>query len=128
MGNRPNKPKKDEEIVGSGTMSTNMLRLMNDDVFKKYKVVEVLGTGSMGFVAKARVRTSEVGGTAINRRNPIRRMKIVKRISSRKLADRRETPAFYALKSIQVDRVSKVFLKELKNEMNILRSLVSKNF
>jgi hypothetical protein len=33
---------------GSNTMHSNMLRHRNKDVFKKFKVVQVLGNGSMG--------------------------------------------------------------------------------
>jgi serine/threonine protein kinase len=93
--------------------------MMHDNVFKKYKVIEVIGTGSMGFVAKARIRTKEIGGSALKKKGFLQRKN-----DANSLADRREDPVFYALKSIQVDRVSSVFLEELRNEMDILRRLV----
>jgi serine/threonine protein kinase len=121
MGNIVNKSlDEDEEIVvGKGHMHTNMLRMMHDNVFKKYKVIEVIGTGSMGFVAKARIRTKEIGGSALKKKGFLQRKN-----DANSLADRREDPVFYALKSIQVDRESSVFLEELRNEMDILRRLV----
>ena len=123
--------KEDGTIVGEGTMHSNMMRMMKDDVFKKYKVVEVLGSGSMGFVAKAQLRDKAVGGSAVKRQSKMEKMteKVaslgLKKSSKHdtKISDRRESPALYALKSIQVDRVSEMFLEELRNEMNILRRL-----
>jgi serine/threonine protein kinase len=124
MGNTLNTSKHgdgDEEIKGEGSMHTNMMRMMHDDVFKKYKVLEVLGNGSMGFVAKAKIRSKKVGGTAITMEKT--RIPFVRK-KSNDLADMRVTPVLYALKSIQVDRVSDQFLEELWNEMDILRRLV----
>lgn len=128
---------EDEEIIGEGRMQTNMMRMMNDDVFDKYKVMEVLGSGSMGFVAKARIRNRALGGSAVRKKSVVDSMlpKAGKGITSKitnmipgkrssKITGVREEQALYALKSIQVDRVSELFLEELRNEIEILRGLV----
>jgi hypothetical protein len=72
----------------------------------------------MGFVAKAKIRDKAVGGSAFKKKGLI-----VKR-SSGSLSERRETEVLYALKSIILDRVSPMFLDELRNEIDILRSMV----
>jgi serine/threonine protein kinase len=122
MGNSLNRNGDgDEEIKGNGSMHTNMMRMMHDDVFKKYKVLEVLGNGSVGFVAKAKIRSKKVGGTAI----PMEKTCIpYVRKRSNDLTDMRATPVLYALKSIQVDRVSDQLKDELWNEIDILKRLV----
>lgn len=99
-------------------MHSNMLRHRNKDVFKKYKVVQVLGNGSMGFVAKAKVRSEKVGGSAFRTQGLI----VKKQRGS--LKERRNHEVFYALKSIQLDRVSPLFLEELQNEISILKEMV----
>lgn len=72
----------------------------------------------MGFVAKARIRDKAVGGSAFKKKGVL-----VKR-STGSLSERRETEVLYALKSIILDRVSPMFLEELRNEIDILRGMV----
>ena len=106
--------------TSKNSMQSNMLRHRNLDVFKKYKVVQVLGNGSMGFVAKAKVRDKKVGGSAFTKKNILG---INTKTSSSSLSERRTFDVLYALKSIQLDRVSPLFLDELRNEIDILKSL-----
>jgi hypothetical protein len=72
----------------------------------------------MGFVAKAKIREKAVGGSAFKKKGLL-----VKRTSG-SLSERRETEVMYALKSIILDRVSPMFLTELRNEIDILRGMV----
>jgi hypothetical protein len=72
----------------------------------------------MGFVAKAKIREKAVGGSAFKKKGIL-----VKKASS-SLHGRRETEVMYALKSIILDRVSPMFLEELRNEIDILRGMV----
>jgi hypothetical protein len=72
----------------------------------------------MGFVAKAKIREKAVGGSAFKKKGIL-----VKRTSG-SLSERRETEVMYALKSIILDRVSPMFLTELRNEIDILRGMV----
>ena len=47
------------------TIHRNMLRISTDeDVFKKYEVVQDVGSGSMGSVAHVRIKQDRVGGSA----------------------------------------------------------------
>ena len=118
-----NPKQQDEEIVRSGNLQTNMLRMLNDDIFLKYEVTEVVGSGSMGFVAKAVVKDSQIGGSAVK---ASKKPAIIQKFTKSKkngIQDRREEMVEYAIKSIQVERVSDAFLEELRNEIDILRSL-----
>ena len=113
------------------TIYRNMLRISTDeDVFKKYEVVQDLGSGSMGSVAHVRIKQDRVGGSAYNPKSRGIFGKVKKAFSLTKLEPtnkliRRHSTAEYnfALKSIHLDRVSPVFLEELKNEIRILRSI-----
>jgi serine/threonine protein kinase len=120
MGNLPVHTCKvqDEEVVGTGDLHSNMLRMLNDDIFKKYRVTEVIGSGSMGFVAKAVVKNSQVGGSAVKKNGVLKKLSVHGGIK-----ERREELVEYAIKSIRVERVSDLFLGELKNEIAILRTL-----
>lgn len=47
----------------SESLHQNILRHQNKDVLKKYEVLHVLGTGSMGTVSMVKVKDSKIGGT-----------------------------------------------------------------
>jgi Protein kinase domain len=108
-----------------------MLRERKIDVYKKYTEVEVLGTGSMGHVAKVQVKEGEEGGSAYrgstsgvslgDRKNEKKPVELQPTTSS--LSERRRHKVDYALKSIQLDRVSPTFVDELKNEIEILKTM-----
>lgn len=93
------------------------------DVYRKYEVIEVLGQGSMGAVSKVRVRSDKVGGSALRSeesRGPFSLLKRKKKVESPLELSHTH---MYALKSIILDRISDRFLQELKNEIDILRTL-----
>ena len=104
-----------------------MLRISTDeDVFKKYEVVQDVGSGSMGSVAHVRIKQDRVGGSAYHPKTRGVFGKVKKAFALKKLeteTTRCTTEYHYALKSIHLDRVSPIFLEELKNEIRILRSL-----
>jgi serine/threonine protein kinase len=117
----------------------------NTDVYRKYEEVEVLGSGSMGHVAKVRVRAegtermrtsgsslSGASGGSNDKSNNVENVTtqmngdskgdiITKKSGSSLVTEGRKVN--YALKSIQLDRVSPSFLDELKNEIDILKAM-----
>ena len=105
------------------SMHQGMLRERQYDVYKKYEEIKVVGQGSMGHVAKVRVRTGQEGGSAYNSSgtNGKKGGDDFKKKSSSISSDNRHE---YALKSIKLDRVSPMFVEELKNEINILKGMV----
>lgn len=120
--------------TGDDSIHRNILRVQtNEDVFKKYEVVSDVGSGSMGSVARVRIKQERIGGSAFNPKNSGGGSAMrgvfgkVKKAFALKKADRNNKPQHrseksisgeynYALKSIHLDRVSPVFLEELKNE------------
>lgn len=123
MGNSCGKDHHDIDPVklrGSfrGSIQSNMLRMLSDDVFKKYKLIDVIGHGSMGYIAKAKIRTEKVGGSAVPDKKGF-----LKKKKGEGINELRTSEVRYALKSIQVDRVSDNFKKELRNEIDILKVL-----
>jgi hypothetical protein len=106
------------------SMHEGMLRERKYDVYKKYQEQEVLGQGSMGHVARVQTRDGTEGGSAFTSENSKHHNnhKLGKESSS--LSERRQNKVDYALKSIQLDRVSPQFLDELRNEIDILKGMV----
>ena len=108
------------------SMHQGMLRERNLDVYKKYTEVEVLGQGSMGHVAKVQVREGTEGGSAYNPAPMKKKSSFIKADdakNSSSLSERRRQKVDYALKSIQLDRVSPQFVDELRNEIDILKGM-----
>jgi serine/threonine protein kinase len=102
----------------SESIHAGLLRLRNIDVYKKYETIEVLGQGSMGYVSKVRVKSGEEGGSAFK---PASRKNIK---NAPTLSERRSIKVDYALKQIQLDKVSIMFIEELHNEIDILKGMV----
>ena len=89
-------------------------------------MVQDVGSGSMGSVAHVRIKQDRVGGSAYHPKTRGVFGKVKKAFALKKLeteTTRCTTEYHYALKSIHLDRVSPIFLEELKNEIRILRSL-----
>ena len=53
----------------SDSIHDNILRHQSKNVLKKYEVLHVLGTGSMGTVSMVKVKDSKIGGAALSFRN-----------------------------------------------------------
>ncbi|CAJ1936173.1 unnamed protein product [Cylindrotheca closterium] len=97
-----------------------ILRHRNIDVYKKYETKEVLGQGSMGSVSRVQVREGQEGGSAFN---PKVKKGMTRQSSNVSLSERRAHKVDYALKQIQLDKVSSAFLEELHNEIDILKAM-----
>lgn len=125
--------KRERPTSGRG-IQKNILRVKHDaDVYDRYEVTEVVGTGSMGHVAKVRVKANKLGGSAFvnntkSKANPLARLFNCclkgdeTALSEPRFESTSAASHIYALKSIHVDRISPLFLDELKNEIAILRN------
>lgn len=96
----------------------------------KYEVVKTIGEGSMGAISKARIREEKVGGSAYNTQEEVTCGCFGFCFGSRKSEEsslpksrRREAEVFYALKTIMIKRISPEFIEELRNEIDILKSM-----
>lgn len=73
----------------------------------------------MGTVSKVKIKDSRVGGSAFTQKRSKGLFGVFRKSSVRsktnKLSERSKTH-YYALKSIQLDRVSDIFVEELRNE------------
>jgi len=130
MGNQGSSTgKSDSSRNGSRSQSLhrNVIRERTDEVEKKYEVLQVLGEGSIGAVSRVRVRPEAVGGSAYNSDHddggcfgcclPKSNEK------NRSPVNDRNAKVEYAMKSIQLRRISAEFVEELRNEVEILRNL-----
>ena len=100
--------RKSSRDSGTTTIHSGILQSHTLDVYKKYSEIEVIGRGSMGHVAKVALKETSVAGS--------------RRVSSNSNRSMIK-PAFYALKSIILDRISTTFIVELKNEIDILNAM-----
>jgi serine/threonine protein kinase len=102
-----------------------ILHKINTDVYGKYQEIEVLGTGSMGHVARVKVKDGVESRSAYRAQTSDsnhsgNKSEIAPRSTSSSISERKKE---YALKSIQLDRVSPAFMDELANEIDILKTL-----
>jgi calcium-dependent protein kinase len=109
--NRSRMSKGENSNIQKGILQSHKI-----DVYKKYTEIEVLGNGSMGHVAKVVLKESKSIRRSIDSSNDSEMGFSTAKISSGK-------PATYALKSIQLDRISSTFVTELKNEIDILNTM-----
>lgn len=115
-------PNTDPLPLHDTSFHAQILRESKEDVFKKYKTVSMIGSGSMGAISKVKLR--QVGGSAFATTQKGLFGIFHKKKKTGELAEKTdEDYQLYALKSIQLDRINSVFLQELENEIHILRSL-----
>ncbi|KAL7559058.1 hypothetical protein ACA910_018413 [Epithemia clementina (nom. ined.)] len=109
----------------SDSIHANFLRESKEDVFKKYEVIEILGQGSMGYVSKVKVKSGKVGGSAFQPKinGPFPKLRGMLRKKPTNTLEGNCTTPVYALKMIQLDRISPMFVEELKNEIAIMRTM-----
>ena len=91
-----------EESTDYAGIRENMVRQsMNQDVFQFYEIIRTIGEGSIGSVSEVRPKSN----------------------SARLLAEHNNNQRTYALKRILLDRVKPSFVQELRNEIDILKTL-----
>lgn len=125
------KPSSDGNRSKVHSLHEGLLHQQTSDVYGKYEEVEVLGTGSMGHVARVKIkdslegrstyRASSSGSSSDENNDKQRTSQIVPRKTNSSISDRRKVE--YALKSIQLERVSPTFIDELNNEIDILKTM-----
>lgn len=115
---------------GAESLHSQLMREAKEDVFKKYEVLEMLGQGSMGYVCKVRMKSEAIGGSAFQQKvnGPIPYIRGMFRKKENNAAPSKspeicEDPPVFAMKMIQLDRVSDAFVEELKNEIAILKTV-----
>jgi serine/threonine protein kinase len=97
-----------------------MYEKKNGDVFKHYEEVKLLGEGSMGSVSLVRKKVS--GGESFDTIHEHKGAAVM--LARRPTSPGKGSPyKEYALKSIVVTRVTDEFMDELKNEIDLLKSL-----
>jgi serine/threonine protein kinase len=114
----------------------NILReTTTEDVYEKYEKIGSLGQGSIGDVTKVRILRKKIGGSAFHHKQKQRTgafglgVGLVRHFRNkhgqRKLQTFSQAHLYseYALKSIIVHQLSPTSMKELKNEIEILRSM-----
>jgi hypothetical protein len=95
-------------------------------VFEKYEILQVLGQGSMGYVAAVQVRSGKVAGSATDPKK--KRFNIFRKKGSNPKAIEETSEHTYALKTIQIDRVSTLFIEELENEVGCVTTTGGPSF
>lgn len=136
-----------EDNTSTRSLTNHMIRQRQANVWDYYKEVRTLGEGSIGAVTLVKRRKGTEGGSAYNSDRtksnnvvsvgcrgifgcllPKRSPKGIEEKSSSFRHSRHRYPSSahseeYALKSIQLRLVEKKYLEELRNEINVLRSL-----
>lgn len=109
-----------------GKLNTNMVHERQGDIFRKYEVIKAIGEGSMGAISKARIKEDRKGGSAYHPEpQGVVQMLIPQGTTPGLLkeSEKRQVDVYYALKTIQLARVTPDFVEELRNEIDILKSL-----
>lgn len=76
------------------TFHSNLIRFSKSDVFKKYELIEQIGTGSMGTVSTVRIRPEKFGGSAYECRSRYDLFGIPIRGTKKIMVPREERPNF----------------------------------
>jgi serine/threonine protein kinase len=109
----------------TGMLNTNMVHERTGDVLTKYEVIRTIGEGSMGAISKARIKDHKKGGSAYNPepQNVTQMFTHGSESVQLKPEGRRQASVYYALKTIQLARVTPEFIDELRNEIALLKSM-----
>jgi hypothetical protein len=119
-----------EKVLTQDTLAHHLVRSKKQEITDKYDVVELIGKGSISTISKIRrvpcdsaqdVKDKEETITSPTNL-PIRGYQKSESIDANPINE------FYALKEIDMTMISQVTVEELKNEIDILSSLVSLTF
>eukprot|EP00978_Attheya_sp_CCMP212_P035194 scaffold151664_cov89-Attheya_sp.AAC.1 len=115
------KCESDSDTTATHTFAENLMyEKKNGDVFKHYELGSVLGEGSMGAVSL--VKKKGLGGESFDEIHKHQGAPIM--IARKPSAPGKGAPfKEYALKSIVMGCVTDEFMDELKNEIDLLKSL-----
>lgn len=119
---------KNSHPVHDGNLITNMVRFRHEDILSKYILVRKIGEGSIGSISQAKVRPDKIGGSALKSHHGGIRgcfglcYKSTDTTLSHSSA-KRNSEVFYAVKTIMVNRIKPEYIEELRNEIDILRTL-----
>jgi serine/threonine protein kinase len=109
-----------ENVLGAEHLQHNLLRDQTKELEDVYEIVEVIGEGSISRISKVKKR--EVGGTA--RLSVVQRRTEEKSDGDASYQSKSEFPdVYFALKEIDLSFVNKVYLDEMVNEIELLKSL-----
>eukprot|EP00559_Dactyliosolen_fragilissimus_P001311 CAMPEP_0184866690 /NCGR_PEP_ID=MMETSP0580-20130426/23314_1 /TAXON_ID=1118495 /ORGANISM="Dactyliosolen fragilissimus" /LENGTH=497 /DNA_ID=CAMNT_0027366505 /DNA_START=167 /DNA_END=1660 /DNA_ORIENTATION=- len=97
-----------------------MIRRMGRDVNRDYETIRILGEGSIGAISLVRKRESKVGGSAYNGSE---RNKLLRRGQAPSIVVDKSRKTTFAMKSIILSRVTPEYIDELRNEVEVLKSL-----
>ena len=138
MGNakssvKPRRGAKHGHPVSDGNLITNMVRFRDDDILNKYIIVRKIGEGSIGAISQAKVRPDKIGGSALRSHKGggmLGCFGLLCKSRNTSLAGdasestgKRNSEVFYAVKTIMVNRIKPEHIEELRNEIDILRTL-----
>lgn len=116
---------EEEDARPTHAFNSNLMReRKNRDVFKYYEVERVLGEGSMGAVSSVRKKESAAGGSAYKDSGTHQGVFAIFHAQKKKSPLAEDSiRKNYAMKTIQLGRVTDEFIEELRNEIDILKTL-----
>ena len=125
--NPPDSTKSSNGVISTQgpkkTIQKNLLESHTVDVYEKYEECEVLGRGSMGHVARVVLRDEVIlSRRSVGDRIDANKPSVLQNADLIQKPEKNKRPSF-ALKSIQLDRISQSFITELKNEIDILNAM-----
>lgn len=144
MAGQNNTSNHSEENTTTRSLTNHLVRQRNENVWHYYKDVRKVGEGSIGAVSLVKRRKGTEGGSAYTSQRakenvvnvgcrgffgcffPKRSPPSIEKTSdshSRRRSTSSSHSEEYALKSIQLRLVERKYLDELRNEINVLRSL-----
>ncbi|KAL3793600.1 hypothetical protein ACHAWO_001649 [Cyclotella atomus] len=110
---------------GRSELAAHMIReRKHANVWDYYQLIRLLGEGSIGSVSLVRRKKGTEGGSAYPKKSAMQKILGCCSSITEAVNDTPNSNAhLYAIKSIQLSLVQQIYLDELKNEIEVLRSL-----